>query len=292
MPYQGNQLTGDGFDQRVALGFKDLDTFMADDSGTGTIDIDAIGFSRGAAEARVWINQLVSKMKNGAYTANGKTRCINLRFEGLWDSVPHLGPFNGDESRYDFSIPDAVKYAASANALNEYRGGAANFNFRSILASPTSASSGTRIEKGFLGSHSDIGGGFGTGDLSNVALMWMIGQANGDGIQFKQKTIQDNEWDQIKNPVLHDKSSNLMSGAPTASSEDRNVIYTDGAVVKERQATSGTMTYADTVEGPVPFITYKADPLSYDNISATVDAKACLQWLNAHGYNLTNVTVQ
>ena len=94
------------------------------------------------------------------------------------------------------------------------------------------------------------------------------------------------------NPVLHDKSSNLLSGAPdggpTATSEDRDVRYADGTVVKERQTTSGTMTYAATV----PFITYKVDPLSYDSISGTVDAKAYLQWLNAHGYNLTNITVQ
>ena len=66
------------------------------------------------------------------------------------------------------------------------------------------------------------------------------------------------------------------------------MIYADGTVVKEWQTTSGTMTYADTVAGPVPFITYKADPLSYDNISATVDAKAYLQWPN----NLVNMKVQ
>ena len=98
------------------------------------------------------------------------------------------------------------------------------------------------------------------------------------------------------NPVLHDKSSNLLSGAPdggpTATSEDRDVRYADGTVVKERQATSGTMTYADTVAGPVPFITYKGNPLAFDSISGTVDAKAYLQWLNAHGYNLTNITVK
>ena len=288
MPYQGNMANGDGFDQRVKLGFDDLDDFMATDSGTGTVDIDVVGFSRGAAEARVWVNQLVARLKDGAYTANGKTRCVNLRFEGLWDTVPHLGYLNNNESQYDFGIPEAVKYAAQANALNEYRGGPAKFNFRSILSSPASASTGTRIEKGFLGSHADIGGGFGTGDLSNVALMWMINQAKSQGIKFKDGTVKDSEWNVVANPVLHDKSSNLFNGGPTAANEDRNVIYANGSTVKQRAAATGVMTYADTV----PFISYKGDPLASDMISGTVDVKAYLKWLNDHGYGLDNITVQ
>ena len=206
--------------------------------------------------------------------------------------MPNLGYLNGNDSLYDFSIPDAVKYAAHANALNEYRGGAANFNFRSILSSPTSSGSANRIEQGFLGSHSDIGGGFGTGDLSDVALMWMVDQAKGQGIVIDHQKIKDNQWNVVTNPLLHDKSSNLISGVPaggpTAISEDRDVIYADGTVAEQRKVTSGTMAYADTV----PFITYKPNPLTSDNISGTVDAKAYLQWLNAHGYNLNNVTVQ
>jgi hypothetical protein len=61
----------------------------------------------------------------------------------------------------------------------------------------------------------------------------------------------------------------------------------NGTVVKQRKATTGLMTYADTV----PFITYKPDPNTFDNISGTVDAKAYIQWLNDHGYNI-NMIVQ
>ncbi len=42
----------------------------------------------------------------------------------------------------------------------------------------------TRIERGFLGSHSDIGGGFEQGDLARVALVWMINQARNAGVQM------------------------------------------------------------------------------------------------------------
>ena len=46
-----------------------------------------------------------------------------------------------------------------------------------------------RLEKGFLGAHSDIGGGYKSGDLSNVALMWMIKQAKEKGgINLKDYT--------------------------------------------------------------------------------------------------------
>jgi hypothetical protein len=194
---------------------------------------------------------------------------------------------NGDEVNYDFSIPSAVKFVAHANALNEYRGGGANFNSRSILANPNQGSSATRVEKGFLGAHSDIGGGYATGDLSDVALMWMIEQANGQLIKFDIKKIADNGWNVVTNPVLHDSSSNLIFGAPTggptAWSEDRELIYTNGTKVKERHVNSGTMTYADTVE----FISYLANPNTYDNISGTVNAKAYIAWLNTNhlGYN-------
>ena len=85
-------ITGDGFDQRVELGFEFLERFINGNDGTSILDIDAVGFSRGAAEARVWINLLVAAMDQGAYkTKEGNPRCLNLRFEGLWDTVPHLG---------------------------------------------------------------------------------------------------------------------------------------------------------------------------------------------------------
>src|SRR5207245_9107050 len=80
MPYKGSMLSGDGFDQRVQLGFDDLEKFINGDTGTTTIDIDTIGFSRGAAEARGWANLLVKARKDGLYTTQaGKSRCLNRR---------------------------------------------------------------------------------------------------------------------------------------------------------------------------------------------------------------------
>jgi uncharacterized protein (DUF2235 family) len=68
------------------------------------------------------MNQLARNMNGTEYTsASGNRRCLNLRFEGLWDTVSHLGPLSGHDAKYDFSIPSQVKYVAHAVALNEHR---------------------------------------------------------------------------------------------------------------------------------------------------------------------------
>ncbi|MBA3623269.1 MAG: DUF2235 domain-containing protein [Methylibium sp.] len=244
------------------------------------IDIDITGFSRGAAEARDFANQLVGNLENGYYKYTdevGEQRCqlLNFRFMGLFDTV--LSTHTGS---YKLQIPEAFGYVAHAVALNEYRGGAVAFPVESILGGLASTDK-TRIERGFLGSHSDIGGSFAQDDLSKVALVWMVEQAKAAGVKMYEtdKTI-------IANPVIHDKSDNLINGAssggPAAISEDRDVRYADGSKVKQRKMTTGVMSYADTV----PFISYLSNPLSSNSVSGTVDMNGYLGWLNANGYGI------
>ena len=58
----------------------------------------------------------------------------------------------------------------------------------------------------YVGAHSDIGGGYKSGDLSNVALMWMIKQAQEKGgIKFGKY----GKYKQINNPIVHDSSFTL-----------------------------------------------------------------------------------
>ena len=256
-------------------------------------NIDITGFSRGAAEARDFANQIVAHTDPYGYyhytvVVNGQQVCnkqkVDFRFMGLFDTV--LSTHTGN---YQLQIPDAFQYVAQAQALNEYRGGLVAFPAESILGLPVPSGT-TRIERGFLGAHSDIGGGFPDQDLAKIALVWMVDQAKAAGVKMTNLTSSDLAI--IANPIIHDSSSNLLSGAsnggPTATSEDRDVRYADGTVVKERQATTGVMTYADTV----PYISYKPNPNTTDNISGTVDAAGYLKWLNDHGYGLTNMTVQ
>lgn len=287
MPYAGSLYSGDGFIERVALGFKFLDDYVdANSTSTEALQIDTIAFSRGSAEARAWINQVEAKLTNGLYTTQqGKSRCLEFRFEGLWDTVPHLGWLNGNESKYDFSIPTQVKYAAHAVALNEYRGGAANFDGRSILNAPaTSSTPGqTRVELGFVGSHSDIGGGYGTGDLSDAALMWMIEQAKTQGIKFDDQKIQQNGWNTITKPIIHDKSRNLLSPTETPSADDRDFIYGNGTSVKQSAAIIGGNDSA-WAQGLVGY--YDAG-CRVTFAAGMVDMKKYSEWLATQGVNVS-----
>jgi hypothetical protein len=271
-------------------------------------------------------------------TENGQTICkkqkVNFRFMGLWDTVlsDNWAPYS-----YQLGIPDDFAYVAQAVALNEFRGhthpfGRAlppydrhawgSFPLESIMGGPVPASQ-TRIERGFIGAHADIGGGFGPGEnqLAQVALVWMVNQAKAAGVAMtddpKLHTI-------IANPVIHDKSDAIRFGSPvsgTASSgdanwndwnpgystgpsagtgaEDRQVRYRDGAGVitsttTQRQMTGTGMTFADTenADPDKSIITYDATRSRPDNVTGTVNMEKYLKWLNDNGYGLTNLTVQ
>ena len=83
------------------------------------MDIDIIGFSRGAAEARDFANRIVS----ASVTQGGKTyyryenpdthrmncQWINFRFMGLWDTV-----LSTNRSGYDYrlAIPSPFQHVA------------------------------------------------------------------------------------------------------------------------------------------------------------------------------------
>lgn len=269
--------------ERIAAMIDYLDEHSAKVEDDTAFDIDIIGFSRGAAQARDFANQIVGKYRNGYYQYRdnqGKDHCqkVNLRFMGLFDTV--LSEHTGS---YQLGIPEDFTHVAQAVALNEYRGGLVRFPLESIMGGPAPQDR-TRIERGFLGSHSDIGGGFPEQDLSKVALAWMVEQAKTAGIRMND----DPSLHQIAaNPVLHDKSTNLLSGGPTPSSEDREVRYMGGTTARQRQANTFGMSWADTTE----FIDYKSDPNSIDNISGSVDITAYLQWLDEHHYGIA-MTVQ
>jgi len=242
MAYEGSMKTGDGFKQRVELGFDFLNEYIDQTAGSAigkkTLDIDVIGFSRGAAEARAWVNEVVKVMEGSIYTTKNKnSRCVNFRFEGLWDTVPHYGAFHQNEDEYDFGIPAAVKLAVHAVAVNEHRGGPADFDTWSIHWSASTSNTSNRIEQGFIGAHSDVGGGYTQGDLSDVALMWMFEQAERQGVKFDNTKIEANGWSVVSNPLIHDpRIGDGFTEFAWPDKGDRDFNYLNGTSVPQQTA--------------------------------------------------------
>ncbi|MDO5651285.1 MAG: DUF2235 domain-containing protein [Moraxella sp.] len=110
----------------------------------------------------------------------------------------------------DLTVSDKFKTVVHAVAANENR---YQFGRRSIYESELDAitkndidqpNGNYRIEKGFMGAHSDIGGGYAEGDLSNASLMWMIKQAQDAGVKLDENVIKDKKYNEINNPIVHD----------------------------------------------------------------------------------------
>ena len=237
-----------------------------------TMDIDIVGFSRGAAQAREFANRVAAAtvVFNGVRfirysaidSASGRevTRCqpVNLRFMGLFDTVLSTDLALGNS--YRLGIPADFAYVAHAVALNEYRSqpysadvlghpfNAAFWNdtrrnlpndlhqggfpLESIGAGSLTPGQ-VRIERGFIGAHADIGGGYDEGEnqLSFVALNWMVEQAKQAGVKMDTSGLISIP---VSNPIIHDQSNALRIGDPRKTPPvQRNVQVGDSTITVE-----------------------------------------------------------
>jgi RHS repeat-associated protein len=237
-----------------------LDSWLGDDRIGQTIDIDVVGFSRGAAMARDFVNRVAVLDAERYWWARGF--CMNLRFLGLWDTVAQFGQNGSQNHRWQLGIPSAVGAAYHAVALNEHR---------SLF--PLEGATGTAvIERGFIGSHADVGGGNAEGDLSDVSLVWMVRMAEQAGVRMNPLP---DRYLRVESPLLHDRNDALG---------DRRVDVRDasGAIVartSQRQAATGGMTQA----GSRPFIIVSPQPeldaYGRPSIAGSVDMDAYSAWL-------------
>ncbi|MDP2371658.1 RHS repeat-associated core domain-containing protein, partial [Rhodoferax sp.] len=249
------------------------------------IILDIVGFSRGSAAARDFANQVISRRDANYYRdkANGFSGdCVKveLRFMGLFDTVlsTHMGGFK-------LAIPEAVQYVSHAVARNEFR---SLFPLESIeqeFGGPGFL--GNRTERGFVGAHSDIGGGYncadcagpGRGDLSDVALNWMVAQAKAAGVGMLELP---DDLKTVSNPVLHDETKVFPFFGP-----DREVRYpgasdSPGWEVNSREAPLQGISLAETET----FIRRPACPGCPRNVAGAVDMVEYAKWLKAN-YGLT-----
>lgn len=261
IPDRGGNYSGPDRVKRMLLYFND----EADDLDDNRVmNVDIVGFSRGAAQARHFANRLAAATSDGWYryykhNQDGSVQMkgskpiaacqrVNFRFMGLFDTVLST---NRSDVTYNLSIPADFAHVAHAVALNEYRSAPAganasltsetNFRFwndtrihladsnhyggfqlESIGAGSTQSGQ-VRIERGFIGAHADIGGGYGDNDgLSSVALNWMVAQAQSAGVAMKPVRAID-----MGDPIIHDQSNVIRFGDPRSAPQEFEVIDPD-----------------------------------------------------------------
>ena len=161
---------------------------LKDNIERGDTTIDVIGFSRGAALALDFVNEIAkgkAKLEDGTIPT--------VRFLGLFDCVPSFGvPISPLNIGWDLDLPSNVEKCFHALALDERRG---NFHLHRPKASGV-PQAGRLTEVWFRGVHSDIGGNGEKEDpprgLSSIALHWMATNGQACGLQFDQELVARN----------------------------------------------------------------------------------------------------
>lgn len=243
-----------------------------------TIPIDIIGFSRGASLARHFGNLINRHIDQGLFSFQDKQRglvtaCVDLRFMGLFDTVAQFGLGGMRNAEYDLSIAPAWGWVAHAVALQEQR--------RHFPLSSVHEAGHNTIESPFIGAHADIGGGVShtqaptdpsSGDLSDVALNWMLWQARSVALRFDDGDLSQGE---ITHPIVHDQRlpvSRTQGG-------DRPVDAADGSRLHHFQSQHPRLG-ADQRQATEKLIErHEGWQLSSANEVGTVDMAGYAQWL-------------
>jgi len=135
--------------------------------------VDVFGFSRGAAEARVFCNWLNELLVNGRLAGVP----VQFRFIGIIDTVASAGFWSGTmalamnstgghgawASAASLQIPASVRNCVHMLAMHELRR-----NFPLDAMNISKARPGC-IQQAYPGSHSDVGGGYRPGELGLAA---------------------------------------------------------------------------------------------------------------------------
>lgn len=179
--------------------------------------VDVIGFSRGAALALHFCNQLAKGVR-----VNGETIVPEIRFLGLWDVVPSFGlpgivfkQFHETNIGWDFDVPDNVQHCFHAMALDERRGA---FNVHRL--DPENDDAPRIQELWFRGTHSDVGGGNGNVGRNSITLAWMLQRAAECGLPIATDKL----------PALQgrcDPQAPISHGDPQGAPLDRALLKND-----------------------------------------------------------------
>ena len=142
------------------------------------------------------------------FRATHKTRTPCITLIGVWDTVGALGVpiplFNLLSRRlfefHDMTLDPSVRHARHALAINERRR-----PFKPTLWLGDPAPNQTIEQRWFAGVHTNIGGGYEKDGLANVALKWMVDEAEKLGL------VVDREFLKPYKPFVGDKLRRSMT---------------------------------------------------------------------------------
>ncbi|CAB3755798.1 T6SS phospholipase effector Tle1-like catalytic domain-containing protein [Paraburkholderia humisilvae] len=189
----------------------------------GDIDINIVGFSRGAAQSRALANRILvqgipvldahgqathaylqypnlEKIRQDEPGANrsGEPQA-KIHFLGLFDTVASYDVVSNSHYGMDLRVGPGIETSTQCVALNEYR---KNFPLTTVLGG--NVHDGIR-EYGFIGAHSQIGGGYRHDILASGPLARMYSDMRRSGVELgpMDAETQDrlHKYDQIQHQL-------------------------------------------------------------------------------------------
>ncbi|MBS1157253.1 MAG: hypothetical protein H6R07_3177 [Proteobacteria bacterium] len=192
------------------------------------INLSAFGFSRGATEARAFVNWIASHSKITRSGSKLKYDGIplNVKFLGVFDTVESVGwaAANKMPELIKTAVPAYVQKCSHIVAAHELR-----------HAFPLTMGDGATRHVVYPGAHADVGGGYSVleqgrpNSLARVALLQMLDEARGAGLKMMslgEMKIAD-EWEKTYRPsfdipksVKTDLSAYLAETKPAGAMQD------------------------------------------------------------------------
>lgn len=187
-----------------------------------------------------------SKIQLDAFQHQHNSKKVKIKFVGVWDTVGALGiplgfrRFNRRYQFHDVSLTNNIEHAFQALAIDERRG-----VFKPAIWQLPKGSTQTLQQQWFVGSHSNVGGGYSKDGLANISLHWIKDMAEQYGLQFNEtflryykpyhldeyrnsmtwlykltETMREISYKPYTNESLHKSVLNRMSDLPTYRPEN------------------------------------------------------------------------
>jgi uncharacterized protein (DUF2235 family) len=157
--------------------------------------VDIVGFSRGAAIAMSFANEIADELPGQP-----------IRFVGVFDVVGQFGlPGRHINAGHVLTLPVNVQCCRHAMALDESRA----FFPITRLCDDNGNPADSLVELWFRGVHSDVGGGNGNRGLNWVALHWMFMNAIRAGLPIDPKEVERNLVDRAQAQQISDHKFDL-----------------------------------------------------------------------------------